>query len=869
MNWRACSRSQSRSDGPWRLESAADERREKKGAPTWSLRRSIQGLGQDIRQAARRLIRTPSFTAAALLTVALAIGANASIFAIVHRVVLNPLPYPDSGRLIELDHGSVGLKMPADLGLTTGLYFYYRDHARSLESVAIYDTGRMTVTGGGDADRIRVTAATPSLARVLRVAPTLGRWFSDDEGRPGASPVAVLSHRLWTRRYGAAADVVGQSLILDGVRTEIIGVMPATFGFPDSRVEAWRVEQVSPSNGFGLWDYDGIARLRDGVTLDDARAELLGLIPAVANAYPNDPRAASNVETHLLFTGRFLKESVVGSVERALWMLLASVGVVMLVAAANVGNLFLVRADDRQKEVAVRRALGAGRLALARVFFVESALLSVAGGALGLMLAVAAVRLVVALAPASLPRLDEIRVDGVVVAFTFGLAVLAGIVFGAVQLRRRVDVAPALHDAGRSNSPGRARQRTRALLLGAQIAMALILLVASGLLVRSLENLRGADPGFNPTSTLAFDIGLPERDYPTREAAVDLHERILTRLAALPGVTAVGASTCLPLSGGCNGNTLLIEGRPISPGRVPPLALFRAVSGGYFETMGIRVLRGRPIAAEDVTHREPVIVVDSTLADALFPQQDPIGQRVASNRPPSRPGATPELIWLTIVGVVAPTPLSTPAESMHVPALFMPMSIAGGPGTLRSALIGPDVSFMSFAVRTATTPLDLLPSVRGDIRTIDPDLALSQPRTLQETLDRASAQMAFTMLLLAIAAAVALVLGLIGTYGVMSYIVRLRTKEIGLRLALGAAPSSVTQQIVRQGGLVAAGGILTGLVAALVGGRLIESLLYGISPRDPAILAMTASLLLGVALLACWIPARRAARLNPVDVIRS
>ncbi len=793
----------------------------------WHLWRSIGGFGRDIRHATRRLIRTPSFTSAALLTLALAIGANASIFAVVHRVVLNPLPYPDSGRLIELDHGSTGLKMPAGLGLTTGLYFYYRDHARSLQSAAIYDTGMVTMTGDGEADRIRVTATTPSFAQVLRVAPVIGRWFNDDEGLPGAAPVAVLSHRLWTRRFGSAHDVVGRSLILDGVRAEIIGVMPAGFGFPDSRVDAWRVEQVSRSGGFGLFDYDGVARLRDGVTLDEARADLQGLIPAVPNAYPDDPRAASNVETRLLFTGRFLKESIVGNVERALWILLASVGVVMLVAAANVGNLFLVRADDRQREVAIRCALGAGRLAIVRAYLVETALLSIIGGGLGLMLAVAAVRLVIALAPAGLPRLDEITVDGVVVAFTFGIALVAAMVFGAVQFRRRVDVAPALHEAGRSNSPSRGRQRVRALLLGAQVAMALVLLVASGLLVRSLQNLRGTNPGFDPKSALAFDIGLPERDYPTREAAVDLHQRILARLAALPGVTAVAASTCLPLSGGCHGNTLLIEGRPVAPGRIPPLALFRAVSGGYFETMGIRVIRGRGITIEDVAHREPVIAVDTTLADALFPDQNPIGQRVASNRPPARPGGTPELIWLTIVGVVARTPLGTPAESIRLPALFMPMSIAGGPGALRSALIGPDVSFTSFAVRTATPPLDLLPTVRGVISSTDPDLALSQPRTLQETLDRASAQMAFTMVLLAIAAGVALVLGVIGTYGVMSYIVRLRTKEIGVRLALGASPRSVTQQIVRQGGLVAAGGIFAGLAAALAGGRLIESLLYG------------------------------------------
>ena len=301
----------------------ARARRGHAGENFGAILRSMSGLGLDIRHAVRRLAWTPSFTLAAMLTLALAIGANASIFAVVHRVVLNPLPYPGSGQLIELDHGSIGLTMPAGLGLTPGLYFYYRDHSHSLESAALYRIRMMTVTGDGEPDRIRVTRTTPSLAGVLRVAPAVGRWFTEADGVPGTPPVAVLSHGLWTRRYGASRDVIGRSLILDGVRTEIIGVMPATVAFPDARDDAWSVEQIRAADGFGLWDYDGIARLRDGVTPEEARAELMGLIPAVPSAYPHDPRAAGNVETRLIFTGRSLKESIVGSVARALWILLA------------------------------------------------------------------------------------------------------------------------------------------------------------------------------------------------------------------------------------------------------------------------------------------------------------------------------------------------------------------------------------------------------------------------------------------------------------------------------------------------------------------------------------------------------------------
>ena len=829
--------------------------------------RLLSGLGLDIRQAARRLAATPSFTLAATLTLALAIGANASIFAVVHRVVLNPLPYPASSRLIELDHGSIGLKMPSDLGVTPGLFFHYLNHAGTIESAALHRTRAFTMTGEGDAERLRLTQVTPSLGRVLRVAPALGRWLADRDAARDAAPVAIISHAFWTRRYGGAADVLGRSITLGGLPMEILGVMPASFLFPDPLVDGWIVDPVRQSDGFGLWDYSGVARLSDGASLEDARAELNGLIASASAAYPDDPRAAGNVETRLIFTGRTLQDATVGDIARPLWILLASVGVVMLVACANVANLFLVRVDARQREVAVRCALGAGRMAILRTFLGESVLLSLAGGTFGLLLAWGALRLLVASAPANLPRLEEVRLDGVILAFTCALTALLALVFGSMPLWRSTDVAARLQEAGRNNTTGATRQRVRNALLGTQVAMALVLLVASGLMVRSFQNLRAVDPGFDASSAVTFSIGLPERDYPNRRAVVAAHRTIAERLSALPGVTAVAASTCLPLAGGCSGNTLLVEGRVYPEGTIPPLALFRAVAGRYFETLGARVLRGRGITDDDVVGARPVAVVDTMVADTFFPQQDPIGQRVASNLPPDRPGEPPTLTWLTIVGVVSPTPLRTLTDSIRVPQLYVPMSMGRGPGEPGSA-IGPGISTMSYVVRSRTPPLDLLPSVRRAIGEVDRNLALSQPRTLKDAVDRASAQMAFTMVLLAIAAGVALVLGVIGTYGVMAYIVRQRTGEIGVRLALGAAPAIVARQIFRHGARAAGVGVLAGLVIALSGARLIESLLFGVGPRDPAVYAATSLTLFIVALLACWIPASRAARLNPVDILR-
>jgi predicted permease len=590
-----------------------------------------------------------------------------------------------------------------------------------------------------------------------------------------------------------------------------------------------------------------------------------GLIADLPQAFPGDPFALANgASIGLISTTRTLKEAIVGGVARALWILLASVGLVLLVACANVANLFLVRSDARQREVAVRRALGAGRLGIARYFLTESVLLSIAGGAVGVGLAAGAVRLLVRFGPATLPRLNEVRLDLVDVAFTLVLSLLAALAFGAIPLWRGAPLAASLHENGRGNTANRSRHQARRLLMSGQVALALVLLVSSGLMLRSFQKMRAVDPGFDPTSTLSFSIGLPDRDYKDRAAAVAAHQAVIERLSALPGVTIASAGTCLPLTvgGSCFGNTLRVEGRTYPPGTVPTAAVMRAVAGGYFDAMGMRLIRGRLLDRGDVDRREPSVVVDQAFADQFFPNQDPINQRVAS----SRPG---ELTWLTIVGIVGSTSLRTLGEATPTPQLFMPMSIAGGPGIPLSALVGPDIALMSFVVRSVTPPSGLLPAVRKAVDSVDPKLALAQVRTLQDIVDGASAQMAFTMVLLAIAAGVALLLGVIGIYGVMSYIVSQRTGEIGVRLALGAAPHSVAAMIVRQGGLAALAGVAIGLAAAFAGSRLIASLLYGVSPRDPGVFAATTLVLLVVALVACWLPARRAARLSPLEALRT
>jgi predicted permease len=819
---------------------------------------ALERLWQETRHAARRLRRSPAFALATVLTLALAIGANAAIFAVVYRVVLNPLPYGASDRLVALEFGIPIRNVPKLYYIPSRLYFQYLERAHTLDGLALsVATNELTLTGQGNPERIRVSRTTSSLASVLRVTPAIGRWFNENEMAPGAPPAAVLSHGLWVRRFGQDPNVIGRPIPLDGVPTAVVGVMPASFAFPDPRVDVWvPAPYVTRTTATDAYAFAAVARLRDGATIAEAQSELTRLAVDLDPSYPN------NGYKVLVSTARTLLDATVGDIAVTLWFLVVAVGLVLLVACANVANLFLVRSEAKQREIAVRRALGAGNRAIAHYFLTESALLCTAGGAIGLAFAWSGLRVLVAFGPVNLPRLNEVRLDALVVAFTCVLSLVTVFVLGSLPLVRFTPVIHSLHETGRGSAPGRARHAARHLLMGVQVALALVLLVSSGLMLRSFQKLRAVDPGFDATSTLTFRIGLPRTDYPDRGRMVVAHRAIVDRLSVLPGVSAVSASTCLPLSEGqlCQGGPLFIDGHPFPPGAIPPFVATRAIDGGYFETMRTRVLRGRGIHRSDIDREEPVVVVNQALVNMAFSNQDPIGQRVRFGNPTLARGS-PE--WLTIVGVVANTPVFGLADANPFPQLYMPMLAS------RNVNMAPRLDAMSFVVRTSVAPGALTEPVRRAIGEVDSNLALGQLRTLQETLDRAAAQMAFTMVLLVIAAGVSLTLGVVGIYGAMSYIVTQRTGEIGVRLALGAAPGSVVRMIVRQGGIVALAGVTVGLAAAFAGGRLIESLLYGVSPRDPGVLAGTTAVLLCVVLLACWLPARRASLLNPLDALRT
>jgi predicted permease len=815
----------------------------------------------EFRHALYRLGRTPLFALAASLTLSLAIGANATVFALVDRVVLNPLPYPQSDRLLDLDHGSRVLNLSGGIGLTSGLYFQYT-RARTLAAVAIYRAGDSTIVDGDRAERIQIVRTTPSLIAALGVPPAVGRWFSDVEAAPGGPAVAVLSYGLWVRRFGADPRVVERTVTLDGVPTQIIGVMPASFAFPDTWTDLWTPARISRAMGFAVpFGYDGVARMRPGVTVERARAELNTLIADLPNAYPGDAAVLGNVGGGFRSVAVPLKESMLGSVASGLWVLLAAMGLLLLVACANIGNLVLVRADGRQREVAVRRAMGANRADIARLFLSESTVLAAIGAAGGLSIAWMALRALVGIEPATLPRLHEVELDATTVAFTVVLSLVAGLAFGMIPVLRALTFGSGLGESGRGQTASRRQHRTR-----------------DALMARSYERLRGVDTGFVPASVLTFRIGLPERDYPTRAAAMVAHRAILERLEHAPGVVAVSASTGIPLAETCFGNAILMRGESV-PGLATAGATARlcAVSEGYVSAMRMRLVHGRDLARADVDGSRTNVLVNEAFVDTLLHGAEPLGRQFRSSAPPPPSarsvggafewdGAPP---WLTIVGVVSNTPFNTLTPPRPVPVVYMPLSIAGGPDIPSRALIGPPIGALTYVVRTSVSPATLTPAAQRAVQSVDRSLAMASVHTLQEIVDRASAQMAFTMALLIIAGAVALAIGLIGIYGVIAYVVSQRRSEIGVRLALGAAPGAVVAMIVTQGAIVALSGAVVGLVAAIALSGVMRSLLFGVSPRDPAVFATVGIALAAVTVVACWIPARRAARVNPTEALRA
>ena len=806
----------------------------------------------ELRLAARRLLRAPAFSVAVVGTLALAIAANTAIYGVIRRVLLRPLPYPEADRLVYLDHSALGIGAQSGLDMTQGLYAFYGRESHALQQIAVYRSQDMNLADGAEAERVEVATATATLAPALRASAELGRFFDAAEDARGANPVAVLSHGLWASRFGADPEIVGRTVRLDGVPYQIVGVMPRDFAFPDPTTALWIPLALERASGdFGGFSLRGIGRLAPGWTPEGAERELATALPRLGGMFPGAAAWTGNIRLHPLVTP--LKDHVVGSVEHTLWILMGAVACVLLIALANVADLLVVRSETRRRELAVRVALGARRRDLVTHFLSEAALLATAGGALGLVLAWGALDLLRAYGPESLPRLAEIRVDGGVLLVTAGIAAFAALVLGALPLLSGARIAGGIREGGRSLTSDRRRVGGRNVLVAGQVALAVVLIVGAALMVRSFWGLRHADPGFAPDGVLAFDIGLPPRDYPTPVRAAAAENAVIDRIRSLPGVVSAGATTCLPFCGKWYGDAWSADGQPEAPGEHPPVVAMRRVSAGFFEALRIPIRAGRPITTEDEERAANVAVISAQLARCLWPGADPIGRRLVGR-------GSGGVRAYTVVGMAADTPVRDLTEN-PAPMMYLPL--------VSQDEAGPGPWLVEFVVRSRTSPAGLVDAIRREVKSVDPGVPVARVRTMETVVADASARLAFAALLLGTAAALALVLGVVGIYGVIAYVVGQRTREFGVRLALGATGGQIAAMMLRYGGSVVGLGIAAGLGGALLLTRVLRVLLFGISPTDPLTFAEVSALVAAAALVAIYVPARRAAATDPVTTLRA
>jgi putative ABC transport system permease protein len=807
----------------------------------------------DLQVALRSLGRTPGFTAVAVLTLALGVGATTAVFTLVDSVLLRALPYPASERILSVQHEAQGGEM--QMPISPGLYLLYAEHARSLSAIALHTPSVMNFTGEGEAERVTGRAVTASLHDVLGVTPRLGRPLIPADNEPGAEPVVLLSHGLWQSRFGGDPEAVGRTVVMDGMSREIVGVMPRGFAFPDDEAQFWVPQTMNPGASPVAFLSQGVARMAPGATLERVHGELEGIIARMGELLPEVPPQMVAMMHRSELTPRLttLKEAVVGDLTRTMWTLLGLVAIVLLIACANIANLLLVRAEARQRELAVRQALGAGRWDLGRPFLAESLVLALAGGIVGLAIAALAVRMTIVLAPENLPRMGEVGMDLRVLAFAAVVSVVAALGPGMLPLRRhgRGDLSTELREGGaRGGTAGRKRHRVRSTLVVAQVVLALVLLVGSGLMFRSFGALMAVDPGFDREGILAVQVSVPPAEVAESRAAEEVFRQLRERLGSQPGVVSVSAASGVPLGGQLPFMSYFLEDFPTEEGEPPHMAHLTYVDPGYFETLGIPVVDGRTLGDGDAADALRGLVVSRAYAERWWPDASALGRRL------SVLGGDP---W-EIVGVVENVRhrglQEDPEEMLYVP-------------TLTGAVAEPQVArTRELLVRVAGEPMAFLPMVRSEVRELHSQLPVSNPRSVEDVARASAAATSFTMAILGAASLVALLLGLVGIYGVVSYVVTQRTREIGVRMALGATGASVRRMVVRQGVGLAGIGIGAGLIIAAWASRLMDSLLYGVSSHDPVTYGLVAVMLLAVAAVASWLPARRAAGVDPTTALR-
>jgi putative ABC transport system permease protein len=804
-------------------------------------------LAQNFRFAFRRLKNNPGFTVVAVLTLALGIGANSAMFSIVNAVLLRPLPYRDPQRLMLLaEHWP---QFPR-LSLSYLNYKDWRDQSHSFEAVGAVRNNVMTMTGGAEAERLPSQNVTANLFHLLGVKPELGRTFSDAEDKPGAPPVALISHSLWERQFSSSPGVLGQSITLDNQSYSIIGVMPRRFEILQQAAdvilpfEPWA--RTLPDDRSWHPGILPIARLKPGVSLEQARSEISVIAKRLEEQYPETNTNVSGLVDPML-------DQIVQNVHTALWVLIGAVGVVLLIACANVANLLLVRATGRRREMAVCIALGAQRFDIVRQLLAESILVAVAGGALGLALAWAAVPLLVRLAGSSLPRSNDVSVDLGVLGFTALIAFVAGILFGLAPARHTwsIDLRETLNETNRGGAV-RAVLRTRAALVVSEIALAMLLLVGAGLLFKSFERLSQISPGFSTDHILVANIVRSPTAYSDRNVRLGFFDRLFEQVSALPGVRSVGAISFLPVTGAGPALHFNIQGRPPHSPQEYTISSYRAVSAGYLKALEIPLISGRWIEDRDREGAPAVAVINSSFARTYFPNQSPIGQHIQVGAMPD-----PNVPWMEIVGVVADVKQSLASESsseMYVP--------------FRQADQVLPVLTMSLVVRTAGDPLAQTNSIRSVVHNIDANQPVTAIRSMEENVTQSVSAPRFRTVLLSVFAGIALVLAAVGIFGVMAYSVAQRTRELGLRIALGASRGRVLQLVLAHGVRLTLVGVAIGLVATFLLTRYVSSLLFNVPLYDPVTLVGVVAALIVISFCACYLPARRATLVDPIVALR-
>ena len=810
---------------------------------------SLDSFWQDIRFGFRTLVRSPATSAVALLTLALGIGANTAIFSVVNGVLLEPLPFPDPGELVVVTESNPGRGFPR-FSVSPPNFDDWRRQNQVFESLAAASNGQFSLTGGERPEAVPGALVTPELFRVSGVEPMLGRGFLPEEGLPGGPKVVVLAHGLWQRRFGSDPGILTRQIQIDGESHTVVGVMPPGFSLPSKR-ELWLpLPWDFPLDMRGAHFLIVFGRLKDGVSLEKARTEMVALAARLERQYPE-------TNTGWTVVLRRLQDAMVENVRPALLLLLAAVSFVLLIACANVANLLLARLAAREREIAVRTALGAGRVRLIRQMVTESLVLFLVGGALGLLVAAWATRGLVALYGEDLPRGMEVGLDGRVLLFTLLLSLVTGLLFGLAPALSATSggLFGALKEGGRAVAGGARGRLVRHLLVLAEVAVALVLLVGAGLLLQSFARLRGVDPGFRPEGVLTAGIPLPEKKYVDAERQIVFTRELLDRLQAIPGVESAGTAYPLPLDGDGFSLAFSVQGRPEPPNGQEPSANIRLVTPDFFKILGVRLLQGRVFTPHDDQKSLPVIVINKTMASRIWPGENPIGKRITF-------GGTdgPDVEWMEVVGVVADIRHQT-------------LDQEGGSECYWPQLQRPVSGQISIVLRSAGDPAQLAGALREAVQSIDRDLPVERVRTMETVVAESLAGSRFQTVLLGIFAAVALLLAAIGVYGVISYSVAQRTHEIGIRMALGARRPEVLGLVIRQGMALVLAGVGVGL--ALAGllvwwlSERIAAFLYEGRALDPLTFVAVPLVLLTVALLANWLPARRATQVEPVVALRS